>query len=82
MTKKTLLNYILNLKKQKTNKNVIIVGSGPVGLITGIIFILEDYNVLILEETKDYTRDYIFFIQNSPQYSSILDLPREILDVL
>jgi len=74
--------YTAFKQNQVLNKNVIIVGGGPVGLITGIIFILEGYNVLILEATKEYTRDYIFFIQNSPQYSSILDLPKEILAIL
>ena len=67
------------ISKHKDNKNVVIVGGGPVGLITGIKFKLKGYNVLILERTKSYIRDYIFFIQNSPQYSSILDLPKEIL---
>ena len=63
-------------------KNVIIIGGGPVGLYTGIIYKNKGYNVLIIEKDRDFSREWIFFLQNSPNYHNLPYLPETLLDRL
>uniref|UniRef100_A0A6C0IW85 FAD/NAD(P)-binding domain-containing protein n=1 Tax=viral metagenome TaxID=1070528 RepID=A0A6C0IW85_9ZZZZ len=72
---------IENFKTQaliNSNKNVIIIGGGPVGLYTAILYKKDDYNVLVVEQSADFDREWIFFLQNSPAYSNIQSMPKEV----
>ena len=78
---------ILDFKKQSLlnkydNKNVIIIGTGPVGLYTAILYKKEKYNVLVIEQFNDFDREWIFFIQNSPAYNNIQNIPLDIRKML
>ena len=84
--KEPIWNEVIeNFKTQapsNPNKNVIIIGGGPVGLYTAILYKNDGYNVLVVEQSSDFDREWIFFLQNSPAYSNIQTLPLEVRELL
>lgn len=75
-----LAKSITKVDADKTKKNVLIIGAGPVGLFTGIQFLLKSrYNVTIVEKYPAYTRPQIFMLQNNSYYETLSMLPEDIL---
>jgi 2-polyprenyl-6-methoxyphenol hydroxylase-like FAD-dependent oxidoreductase len=61
----------LDTANKEIIKEIVIIGAGPVGLLTGIITLQKGRSVAIVEIRENYTRNEIFMLQQNNKFDSI-----------